>query len=234
MIFSTVLTASLALLASAHYAPDGCPRKIGAAGVQVRLPPIFNTTNPHHHGEFWRPPPVGFYFKPWSIILATNPQYSAMRNIQYDPTPVDPSDPTGLVNDLFSFQRPGNDTVFTTYGVDTPIPDIPAALRFAATGVLTGATSEYYFLAWGCDANRVPYYSSYSTATNLTQSPAGIDLLSTNDQGPDQATIDAIIKALKSLGNEEITSLVEQLKRIVQDGGRRNMPRVSTQTSLGL
>lgn len=225
MILSTVLSSAFALLVSAHYVPDGCPRKIGAEGVEARLPPTFSQ---QHHGKPWCPPPVGFYFKPWSTILASNPQYAAMRNIQYDPTPVDPSDPTGLVNDLFSFQVPGNDTVFTTYGVDTPRPNLPATLDFAGTGILTGATSEFYILFWGCDANRVPYYGSYSTATNLTQTPPGIDLLSTNDQGPDQATVNAIIKALKDLDNDEITKYVDKLARVDQDGGRRNMPRVSS------
>jgi hypothetical protein len=227
---SAVLTSAFAFLASAEYVSDGCPRRIGAKGVQVRLPPTFNTTSPHIYGRPWRAPPVGFYFKPWSMILASNPQYAAMRNVQYDPTPIDPSNPTGLVNDLFSFQLPGNDSVFTTYGIDTPHPHLPAVLDFAATGILTGATSQYCILVWGCDANRVPYYASYSTAVNFTQTPPGIDLMSTNDEGPDQATIDAVVQALKDLDNAEITGYVDKLERMVQDGGRRNMPRVSAQT----
>jgi hypothetical protein len=160
------------------------------------------------------------------MILASNPQYAAMRNVQYDPTPIDPSDPTGLANDLFSFQFPGNDSVITTYGVDTPHPHFPAVLDYAGTGILVGATSQYSILVWGCDANRVPYYASYSTAAEFTGTPAGIDLMSTSDQGPDQDTIDAVVTALKKLGSDEITKYVEVLERMVQDGWRRGMPRV--------
>ncbi|EMD66725.1 hypothetical protein GGP41_008124 [Bipolaris sorokiniana] len=227
MILSTVLTSAFALLASARYVPDGCPRNIGPEGVEARIPPFLDTTSQHHHGKPWCPPPVGFYFKPWWMILATNPQYAAMRNIQYDPTPIDPSDPTGLVNDLFSFQRPGNNTIFTTYGIDTPDPHLPAVLDFAATGIIKGATSRFAILVWGCDANRVPYYASYSTATNLTQTPPGIDLMSTNNEGPDQATLDAVLKALKDLGSPEITEYVNNLNRTAQDGARKNLPRIT-------
>jgi hypothetical protein len=56
--------------------------------------------------------------------------------------------------------------------------------------------------------------------------PPGIDLMSTSDQGPDQGTIDAVVEALKKLGSDEITKYVDALARMVQDGGRRGMPRV--------
>ena len=50
--------------------------------------------------------------------------------------------------------------------------------------------------------------------------------MSTSDRGPDQDTIDAVIEALKKLGSDEITKYVDALERMVQDGGRRSMPRV--------
>ena len=161
------------------------------------------------------------------MILASNAQYAAYRNLQYDPRPLTSSDPRGLIGELFSFQLPGNDSIFTTYGIDIPHPYFPNVLYYAATGVLAGATGEFSMIAWGCDAKGIPYYASYSNATELTNTPAGIDLMSTNDEGPDQATIDAVVRALKKLGNAEITVLVDSLTRMVQDGGRRGMPRVS-------
>jgi hypothetical protein len=51
--------------------------------------------------------------------------------------------------------------------------------------------------------------------------------MSTSEEGPDQAAIDAVLKALKKLENEVITGLVESLTRMAQDGGRRDLPRVS-------
>ncbi|KAI4915000.1 hypothetical protein J4E90_005037 [Alternaria incomplexa] len=51
--------------------------------------------------------------------------------------------------------------------------------------------------------------------------------MSTSDQGPDQGTIDAVLTALKKLDNEEITKYVAALEKMVQDGGRRGMPRAT-------
>jgi flavin-binding protein dodecin len=227
-LLNLVPTSAIALTAIAHPNPHGtCPRQTGPEGVRVRLPPTFNTTSHNHHARPWLAPPVGWYFKPWNMMLASNAQYAAFRNLQYDPTAVDPSDPTGLVEDLFSFQLPGNDSIITTFGIDTPHPYFSNVLYYAATGVIEGATSEYSMIAWGCDAQGVTYYASYSTAAELTSTPAGIDLMSTSDEGLDQATIEAVVRALKRLGNEEITGLVESLTMMVQDGGRRGMPRVS-------
>jgi hypothetical protein len=230
--FDLLLACALALTAIAHPNPDGtCPHQIGPKGVRVRLPPTLNTTS-HHRSRLWPAPPVGWYFKPWNMILASNAQYTAFRNLQYDPTAVDPSDPTGLVEDLFSFQLPGNDGIITTYGIDTPHHYFTNVLYYAATGVIVGATSEYSMIAWGCDAYGIPYYASYSTATESTSTPAGIDMMTMSDEGPDQATLNAVVRALKKLGNEEITTLVESLTRMVQDGGRRGMLRVSLRLHL--
>jgi hypothetical protein len=201
-MFSSIqlFAAVLALTAEAHTNPSHvCPRDTGARGVRVRLPPNFTNNivdNSHYHpSKPWPAPPIGWYFKPWSMILASNAQYAAFRNVQYDPTAIDPSNPSGLVNDLFSFQFPGNDTVFTSYGIDTPHSFYPAVLYFEGTGIVAGATSEYSMLAWGCDSKGVPYYASYSSAVELTSTPAGIDLMSTCDGGPDDETVAALIEA---------------------------------------
>ncbi|KAL6157322.1 hypothetical protein ACJQWK_06347 [Exserohilum turcicum] len=225
---SVALTTLFALSISASpCVPNVCPEKVGAEGVQVRLPPEFNVTSPQQDNCPWRPLPVGFFFKPWYIIVATNPQYVTMRNIQYDPTPVDPSDITGQVNDLFSFQIPGNETVYTTYGVDTPRPGFVDLLDFRGTGIIANATSEFSILFWGCDADYMPYYGSYSTATAQTKTPPGLDVLSTNYKGPDQGTLDAILKGLKDLGSEEITGLVNKLNTLKHDTAKRNLPNAT-------
>ncbi|KAL6702802.1 hypothetical protein ACN47E_000938 [Coniothyrium glycines] len=216
---------SILLAAAAVAEPDTqCPRYIGAAGVRARLPPAFEAAQLQ---SSWNPPPVGWYFKHWNMIYASNQQYAAFRNLQYDPTAIDPEHPEGLVNDLFSFQLPGNDTIYTTYGIDTPNPDHDAVLDYNATGIIAGATSEYSLLAWGCDSNKIPYYASYSTATEMTNTPAGIDIMSTVDEGPDSATIDALLQALKDLPNAEIHGLAVNLTKMAQDGGRDGLPSVT-------
>ncbi|KAI8934282.1 hypothetical protein NX059_009021 [Plenodomus lindquistii] len=239
MIFLvTYLVGILAITTNATPTTLDCPRKIGAKGVHARLPPAFD---PNYTNSKWTPPPAGWYFKFWKMIFASNQQYAAFRNIQYEPTAVDPANLTGLVEELFSFQLRGNDTIYTTYGIDTPDPQYPAVLRYNATGIIAGATSEYSILAWGCDANGEPYYTSYSTATEATSTPAGIDVLSTNPRGPDDATSEAIIGALKGLGNAEITELVNNFTRMAYDGARDGLPRIvcddyckSNQNILGL
>jgi hypothetical protein len=99
-------------------------------------------------------------------------------------------------------------------------------LEYAGTGILEGAYSEYSALTWGCDANGVPYYASYSSAAPASGTPAGIDILSTSDLGPDQATVDAIIKKLKALPNDEIKQLASTQVKMSQDGERRGLPRI--------
>jgi hypothetical protein len=162
------------------------------------------------------------------MIYASNPQYTAFRNLQYDPTPLDLSNPTGKVNDLTSFQLPNNSTIYTTYGIDTPHPTWPAVLDYTGTGILEGATSQYSLLAWGCDDKRVPYYVSYSTATELTATPAGIDIMSTSDEGVEEATVRVLFEKLGALENAEIRGLVGNLRRMVQDRQRRGAERVSS------
>ncbi|KAF1945264.1 hypothetical protein EJ02DRAFT_51219 [Clathrospora elynae] len=219
MFLLTLLAGSTLALSTTAHPNTTCPPLHGAKGVRVRFPPSFNTSH-HFHEPVWPAPPVGWYFKPWSMIYASNPQYAAFRNLQYDPTAINPANLTGPVNDLFSFQLPGNDTVITTYGVDTPHPLYAAVLEYAGTGILVGASSEYTLLAWGCDSKGTPYYVSYSSATNLTKTPAGIDMMSTSDKGPDNGTVSAVVKELKGLGNKEITGLVDNFTRMVQDGKR--------------
>jgi hypothetical protein len=223
--FAFVLVSTLTVYV--HATPTStCPTTLGPQGVHVRLPPSLSLNPP---SPPWPAPPTGWSFKLWSMIYASNPQYTALRNLQYDPSPIDPSKPTGQVNDLTSFQTPGNDTVYTSYGIDTPStrPGWSAVLDYVGTGILANATSQYTILAWGCDSTGTPYYASYSSAAAASQTPAGIDVFSTSDKGLDQATVDALFTALKQLPNEDVQSLLRGMTRTVQDGGREGKPRVS-------
>ncbi|KAH9881580.1 hypothetical protein IAQ61_000306 [Plenodomus lingam] len=224
---SPILTLLITLLAiittttTAHPTPPSCPPTIGPKAVHARLPPALDPNYPHTK---WHAPPPTWYLKPWHMIYASNPQYTAFRNIQYDPSALDPHNPT-LLNDLFSFQLPHNNTIHTTYGIDTLHPVYPGVLAYNATGIIAGATSEYSILAWGCDANAVPYYASYSTATGMTRTPAGIDVMSVSAAGVDGDTMEAVMGALAGLESLEVGRLVEGLVRMVDDGGREGLPR---------
>ncbi|KAH9876170.1 hypothetical protein J1614_004049 [Plenodomus biglobosus] len=203
---------------------SSCPPTLGAKGVQVRLPP---SLDPNPTQSKWHAPPPTWYFKPWHMIYASNRQYTAFRNLQYEPSPINPGLPSSHINDLFSFQLPGHPTIYTTYGVDTPHPEFPGVLQYNATGVLAGATSEYSLLAWGCDDSAVPYYASYSSATRETRTPAGIDVMSVSVGGPDAGTLAAVVGALAGLGSGEVRELVGGLQRMIWDGEREGMGKVS-------
>ncbi|CAI6228408.1 unnamed protein product [Periconia digitata] len=219
--FSMVLAVAVAAGEDALYV-------CGAKGVSVRLPPDLEGYASDQQSRAWQPPPRGFYFKPWNMIYATHAANLALRNFQYDPSLVDDSQPNGDINDLSSFQIPGNDTVFTTYGVDTRLTLSADRLKFSGTGIITGAYSTYNLLAWGCDENRLPYYANYATATELTGTPAGIDIMSIEDTGMDDKTFAAIRDALVKLGNAEITEMARNLTKTNQDGARRNLDRITT------
>ncbi|KAH8708366.1 hypothetical protein GQ44DRAFT_715554 [Phaeosphaeriaceae sp. PMI808] len=200
-----------------------CPPQKGAKGVRVRLPPWLTANSPYPP---WQAPPEGWYFKPWSMFYATNPQYFPFLNLQYDPTPVDLTKPTGQVNDLFSFQL--NNTIYTSYGIDTPDSRYSAVLNYSGTGIIEGATGIFVLIAWGCDISGAPYYASYSTATPSTNTPAGIDIMSTSAKGLDVATANALINELKCLPNKEIQELSAALRKTTQNGGRDGLGRIST------
>jgi hypothetical protein len=224
-MFSFIVLLISALAATTAATPaSSCPPSVGAKGVRVRVPPTLslNPSTP------WAPPPVGWYFKPWNMIYASNPQYFAFRNFNYDPTAIDPTQPAGRVNDLSSFQLPGNATMYTSYGIATPDsrPGFSAVLQYRGTGILADATSEYSIMAWGCDNSRTPYYVSYSTEAAASNTPAGIDIMSTSDKGLDGATVNALFAALKALSNPKIQPLVDTLTKMTQDGARNKLPRV--------
>ena len=194
-----------------------------AADVKVRDPPTFsNGSTPLG----WTPPPTGWIFKPWHQVITSSAQTAQLRNFQWDPTPVDPAVPEGPVNDLSSFQIPGSDTVYTSYGVATPNPNYIAVMDYRGTGILENATSQYSWLGWGCDGNQNPYYLTYATAAEASGTPAAIDFMSTVDTGLDEDTKNAVIAALKQSKNEEIRKIADSFLSNVQDGGRRDLGRV--------
>jgi hypothetical protein len=216
-VLQALVLLGLAMSVVAHPAPVCL-----ATPVFVRFPPTIQNDSKTH----WAPPPLGWDFGNW---IQTNSSTSNpwMRNLQYSSTPVDPHHPAGDRNDLSSFQLLNNDTVYTSYGVDTPT-SIPAVYSYASTGVLQGANDTLEVLAWGYDCHGVAYRISYSTLTSLTQTPASIDVLSRTDKGPDSVTLSKIQHALVAFGDATITALAESISPAVQDGGRDGQPPIET------
>lgn len=219
MRHSAVQHVSLSMIASRSIIPN-----VVALDVKVRDPPTFpNGTTPIG----WTPPPSGWIFKPWNQVITSNAQTAFLRNFQWDPTPINPIDPQGTINDLSTFQLPNNDTVFTSYGVTTPNPNYVAVMDFRGTGILENATSQYSWLGWGCDGNKNAYYLTYATAAEASGTPSGIDFMSVVDTGLDEETKNAVVAALKQSKNEEIRKIADSFLPNVQDGGRRDKGRIT-------
>lgn len=199
-------------------------RSYARVAVSLRDPPTFADGNTP---VGWTEPPTGWIFKPWNQVLTSNSQAAQLRNFQWDPTPVTSSDPNGPINDLSSFQIPGNDKVYTSYGVASPNATYVAVLDYRGTGILENATSQYSWLGWGCDANGVDYYVSYSTPSEASGTPAGIDVMSLADTGLDNATQTQLVDLMKQSASEEVRKIADTFVANIQDGGRRNLGRIT-------
>lgn len=133
----------------------------------------------------------------------------------------------GAINDLSSFQVPNNTNIFTSYGVATPNASYVDVYEYRGTGILENATSQYSWLAWGCDESYESYYLSYSSASVASGTPAGLDIMCTSEYGIDEDTKNKLLEALKQSGSGEVRKLAGAFVANVQDGGRRGKPRIT-------
>lgn len=185
--------------------------------VSVRLPPTLS----NGHGSNWKNMPLGWDFGYWYQTNSSSAN-AFQRNLQYSTLPIIADQPQGARSDLSSFQLVTNDTVYTSYGVDTPAA-IPGVYRYQGTGILKDATDLLEILAWGVDCDGVGYRISYSTETAATKTPASLDVLSRKKSGVDATTLKKIQSALVALGNGDVTALANKIAAAIQDNGRDGM-----------
>lgn len=189
--------------------------------VSVRLPPTVSNPNT---GSNWKSPPIGWDFGYWYQTNSSSPN-SFQRNLQYSTLPLDPARPAGQRSDLSSFQIVTNDTVYTSYGEDTPTP-IPGVYHYQGTGILKDANDTLEIIAWGYDCRGEGYRISYSTVTEFTKTPASLDVLSRTKKGPDAVTLKKIQDALVAFGNAEVTALAKAIGPALQDRARDGQPPI--------
>ncbi|KAF2645871.1 hypothetical protein P280DRAFT_503906 [Massarina eburnea CBS 473.64] len=213
MFFPMVCAFALTVLSK------GTSSVCGAAGVSVRLPDVRSAEN-----QSWELPPEDFYFQPWFMTHTSYAANLGLINYQYDPYPMEGYGTD--FNDLFSFQTPNNSKIYPAYGIDTPTSPSKDVVEYRGTGLLAADNSTFIWLAWGCDTTGTPYYLNYATAS--THTTAGMDIMSTKEEGMDQATYDALLDGLIALGDDYIIAVAKNLTKTVQDGGRRGLPRVTT------
>jgi len=140
--------------------------------------------------------------------------------------------PGQLVN-LTSYDLPNTTTdssvINTAFGYDTPRrlnepslgPGWNGVYDFRGTGPLNSATNSYEIVAWGKDENGDDWWVLYETpATGSDPQAAAISVESRVETGPTQAVFSGVKERLKSLGNEELSELVDGIVPIAVDGRR--------------
>ena len=152
----------------------------------------------------------------WHVTHSSLPLWKGKRNVNitYD---LLPSDSSGVakIDDLVRYQAIGSDKIKSVHGVDTPTPGNPGAWDWRGKGWLMIASSHWECLGFGNIDDGNQWVVTYFAKTLFT--PAGVDIYSRNKQGLPQATIDAILHALRDLGVSQITTLANDVFQIPQD-----------------
>ena len=216
-----------------------------AARLPPSLDPKVNTTPPA-----WASPPSGWIYGNWKITYSSNVGYQYLYSLEFDSSPILPTcfspDPAayplstfpGQNVDLQTWSAAANDsvgnssTVLSAFGVDTPRrTDFSALGRgwdsvfdFAGTGALAGVNNTWELLAWGCDEKGDGHMAIYETAVSSGYAPPEVDIESRSEAGPSAATLEAIYRALRALGNEDLDALVANVTKLTVDGRRDGQP----------
>jgi hypothetical protein len=206
--------------------------------VEARLPPIL-FDNPALLEQNWTAPPKGWLFGTWDVTYSSVISYSFLYNFQYFGAAYSEATIPGQNLDLTSFQiSPTDSHVYTAYGIDTPHyrgnSDCGAecAYVYDFRGPNIDAANTWNLLAWGVDTRGDEYHVVYETQSYdrngepLPGNTPGIDVICRNGEGPSQETLAGIFSALTGLGNANITSIVERIKRMKYDGRRKAEPQI--------
>ncbi|THH31224.1 hypothetical protein EUX98_g2993 [Antrodiella citrinella] len=175
--------------------------------------------------------PTGWQYGNWKMTYSSQPAYLPVLNLQWDSSPLFPQSDVlpGQNNDLDSYQLENSTVVITAYGVDTPRRSNDKSLGaewddvydYVGKGNISPDNNTFEIISWGYDTDGVPYAVIYETPVAATDATAGLDIESRSDTGPSETTLQAIKDALLSLGNEQITELVNQTVPLVQNGARK-------------
>ncbi len=199
--------------------------------VQARLPPTIISN------QSWVSPPPGWFYGNWPLTYSSQASYLPFINPQADLSPLFPQslDAPGQINDLLSYQLGNSSTIQTVYAIDTPRRSTQKSLGpgwdyvhdYAPARGIPGFSNAWEFLAWGYDTWGVGYIVLYEAPVASAGISACFDILSRSDIGPSRDTLEGIHKALRGLGNADLTGLVGQIIPLVQNGARRGMDPVA-------
>jgi hypothetical protein len=128
-----------------------------------------------------------------------------------------------VIADVNSFQLGDNDTVITTPGTDTPLPDQTYAWNYTIPAEIMAETDNTAWVGWGFDfyEQGAPYFVSYDASTTGVKNVSyGVSIYSRRERGPSDSTVAEIIKCYEQLGSDHFTDLVKTWRRTPTDGRR--------------
>lgn len=154
----------------------------------------------------------------------------SLRNAQLDLSPVFPqsAETPGLLNDLTTAQIGNSPALHAIYVIDTPLRSINESFgpkwddTFQGVGVggAAGFNLTWAIVAWGYDTIGVGYFVIYE------HSPpnSAFDIFSRSDGGPSPETLRSIDEAMRKLGDQQLSQIIDRIVPMVQNGARRGSP----------
>jgi len=197
------------------------------APIYVRPPPTYDILYP------WTPTPPGWFLGTWYFTHSSQVVYQEFRNMQWTLTPeantsyLYPYVP--VLNDLTSHQvlNGSGDTIFFEYGLDYLVTANGStahdAYAYFPTGLLSSENNTWEVISWGYDLDGVPFAVMFETES-LHEGSTSLDIIARGISGPNPITLSWILAAVKALGNPLLAPLVDNVKKLVQDGGRNGQP----------
>jgi len=128
-----------------------------------------------------------------------------------------------VIADINSFQLGDNNTVITTPGTDTPLPDQKYAWNYTIPAEIMAETDNTAWVGWGFDfyEQGAPYFVSYDASTvGVKNVSYGVSIYSRRERGPSEKTVTEVIECYDKLGSKYFTDLVRTMQRTPTDGRR--------------
>ncbi|CAG8124787.1 unnamed protein product [Penicillium nalgiovense] len=158
-------------------------------------------------------PPTDFILGTWHVTHSSLPLWKGKRNVNITYSLL-PTDSAGVqkIDDLVQYQTVGSEKIKSVHGIDTPTPGNTGAWDWRGKGWLMIASSHWECLGFGHTDNGNQWIVTYFDKTLFT--PAGVDIYSRKKEGLTRTTVEQILDALRGLGAEGITDLVNSVFEI--------------------
>jgi hypothetical protein len=128
-----------------------------------------------------------------------------------------------VIADINSFQFGDSNTVITTPGTDTPLPDQKYAWNYTIPAEIMAETDNTAWVGWGLDFydQGAPYFVSYDASTvGVKNVSYGVSIYSRRERGPSERTVTEIIECYDKLASKDFADLVRTMQRTPTDGRR--------------